>query len=650
MQSTEPRQAPYGSWRSPISAALIARGATPLAMAEFDGSNVYWAEGRPTEGGRHVVVQAQPSGQPAALTPEGFNARTRVHEYGGGAWLVSRGTVYFSNYADQRLYRQDPGGQPHPITPEPSIQAGARYADGRVTPDGRRLICVRERHHPDREPTNELVAVPTDGSAEPAVLATGADFYAAPRVSHDGRWLAWLQWDHPRMPWDGTELWSARLSEAGTLGAARRIAGGPDESLFQPEWSPDGRLHVISDRTGWWNLYAVGDDDTLQPLAPMDAEFGTPLWVFGLATYGFLGDGRVACWYTDRGVEHLGLIQPGSGTVTPLPLPYTAYASGSLRVSGKTLLFKASTASEPMAVITYDVEQGASTLHRSSLERGVDPKYVSPAQPITFPSANGRDAHALYYPPRNADFSAPDGERPPLLVMSHGGPTSATTAAFDLEIQFWTSRGIAVVDVNYGGSSGYGREYRQRLNGRWGIVDVEDCVAAATYLAERGEVDGRRLAITGGSAGGYTTLAALTFTNTFAAGASHYGVADLEALARDTHKFESRYLDTLVGPYPERLDLYQQRSPIHFTDRLACPVILFQGLDDKVVPPQQAEMMAHALEKKGVPYAYLAFQGEAHGFRKAETIQRVLEAELAFYGQVFGFETPGVPPVPMGNQ
>jgi dipeptidyl aminopeptidase/acylaminoacyl peptidase len=636
-----PEAAAYGGWRSPITAASIAAGGVALAFVDIVDGDVYWLEGKPLEAGRVVLVRQAAGGARQELTPKPLSVRTRVHEYGGGASVVHRRTAFFSNFADQRLYRQDSGMEPRPITPEPSVAAGTRFADACLTPDGRLLLCVRERHESEgpRAPdvTNELVAMPADGSGEARVIAAGHDFYSSPRISPDGRQLAWLVWDHPCMPWDGSEVWVGDLNGDGSISNARRVAGGEQESIFQPEWSPTGELHFVSDRTGWWNLYRL-HDDTVEALAPMAAECGSPQWVFGMSTYAFLADGRIACIVSQAGIDRLAFVRPGQPTrAETADLPYTAFARR-LRASGNTLVFIAASPTEPASVIRLDTSSGARETLRRSLDQDIEARYISPPRSIAFPTENGTaTAYALYYPPANADFLGPPGERPPLIVESHGGPTAMTQAQLSLDIQFWTSRGFGVVDVNYGGSSGYGRAYRERLNGRWGIVDTEDCISAARYLAEQGEVDGQRLVIRGGSAGGYTTLCALVFHDDFAAGASYYGVADCEALAIDTHKFESRYLDGLIGPYPEARDVYRARSPIHFADRLSCPVILFQGLEDRVVPPSQAERMVEALRATDLPFAYLAFEGEQHGFRKAETIQRTLEAELYFYSRVFRF-------------
>jgi dipeptidyl aminopeptidase/acylaminoacyl peptidase len=653
-----PQAAPYGGWHSPISAADIASAAVPLSGPELVGGDVYWLEGKPLESGRTVVVRRTADGRQQELTPAQFNVRTRVHEYGGGAYLVSGTTVFFSNFTDQRLYRQDPGEQPRPITTEPAVPAGLRYADAQATSDGRWLICVRERHTADEatEAINELAVIAADGSDEGRTIAAGHDFYSSPRISPDGRRLAWLTWDHPRMPWDGTELWVADLAGDGSLSNEQRMAGGAEESIFQPEWSPVasevGTLYFVSDRTGWWNLYRLPQGAAQpEPLALMDAEFGAPQWTFGMSAFAFLADGRVACVVSQNGFDRLAFVRPGFGQAVEFAdLPYTAIARG-IRASGNILLFVASSPTEAAAVIRMDATTGACESLRRGLDSPPDPGYVSRPRAIAFPTSAGQAvAHAIYYPPTNADFVGPAGELPPLIVRSHGGPTSMTLAQLDVGTQYWTSRGFGVVDVNYGGSSGYGRAYRERLRGQWGIVDTQDCINAARYLAGLGEVDGRRLAIRGGSAGGYTTLCALVFHHDFTAGASYYGVADCEALAKDTHKFESRYLDSLIGPYPAARDVYYARSPIHFADQLACPVILFQGLEDRVVPPSQAEMMVAALRAKKLPVAYLAFEGEQHGFRKAETIRRTLEAELYFYGRVFAFPlADAVEPVEIEN-
>jgi len=639
----KPQVAPYGSWKSPITSDLIVAETVGLGQIVLDGRDVYWLELRPTEGGRIVIVRRTPDGQTTDVTPPPFNARTRVHEYGGGAFAVSEGTVFFSNFADQRLYRQDPGAQPRPITPE----AALRYADGVIDRPRARMICVREDHRVAGEVVNTIVSLDLQGSEGGTVLASGNDFYSSPRLNPDGSRLAWLTWNHPNMPWDGTELWVGEVQADGSLGRTECVAGGSDESIFQPEWSPDGELTFISDRTGWWNLYRWRDGQTTL-LTQLEAEFGQPQWVFGMSTYAFESPGRIICTYTQEGSWHLASLDPVSGALEPIASPYTEIAS--LRAAPGWAVFLAGSPVEALSIVQLDLATGQFEVLRRASEVTIDPGYLSIPEAIEFPTENGLTAHAFYYPPANRGYVAPEGERPSLLVMSHGGPTSATTGTLDLETQYWTSRGIAVLDVNYGGSTGYGRAYRERLNDRWGVVDLDDSVNGARFLAERGEVDGNRLAIRGGSAGGYTTLCALTFRDLFAAGASYFGVSDLEALAKETHKFESRYLDRLIGPYPERRDLYQERSPINFVERLACPVIFFQGLEDEVVPPAQAETMVAALRTKGVPVAYLPFEGEQHGFRRAENIKRSLDAELYFYSKIFGFEpAEPVEPVPIDN-
>jgi dipeptidyl aminopeptidase/acylaminoacyl peptidase len=643
-----PTVAPYGSWRSPIGAELVAAGGVSLDEVRVAGDQALWLEGRPLEGGRQVVCRAGPAGgAPQEVTPEGFNVRTRVHEYGGGAYAVHGATVFFANFADQRLYRQDPGAPPRPVTPEPPAPAAHRYADATITPDGRLLVCVRERHE-DGEVANELVAVATDGGAPPAVVAAGRDFYASPRLSPDGGRLAWLEWDHPNMPWDATELRVAEFAAGGLASVPATVAGGPAESVFQPEWSPEGVLHFVSDRSGWWNLYRQGSGGA-EPLAPMEEEVGGPQWVFGMSRYAFLPGGRIALVHGRGPLQRLGVLAP-DGDLVDLDLPFTSFYPPQLRAMGGRLVCVAGSPTRPAAVVVVDPGGGQVQVLRRGREEAPDPAYLSVPRQVDFPTTGGRTAHALYYPPANRDFRGPDGERPPLLVTSHGGPTAEVTSLLAMGYQYFTSRGFAVVDVDYGGSTGYGRAYRQQLDGQWGVVDVDDCVAAARHLAAAGEVDPGRLAIRGGSAGGWTTLCALTFRDDFAAGASYYGVGDAEALARDTHKFESRYLDRLIGPWPEAAELYRQRSPVHHPERLSCPVILLQGLEDAVVPPAQAEAMAAALDAKRIPYAYVAFPGEQHGFRRAEHIRRAIEAELYFYGRVFGFDLADpVEPVPIAH-
>ncbi|MDO8681042.1 MAG: S9 family peptidase [Acidobacteriota bacterium] len=651
---------PYGSWASPLTAARVTAGALRLDQIHLDGNDVYWVEGRASEGGRYVIVRMTPDGVMSDVTPAGFNVRSRVHEYGGAAYTVDRGTIYFSNFEDQRLYRQTPGQAPEALTPK-----GYFYADYRVEAVHKRLIAVREDHtRGDAAPPNTIVAIQAGGAGGAGpVLVSGADFYSDPIVSPNGQSLAWIQWNHPNMPWDGTELWIAAVKADGSLGAREKIAGGPDESIFQPEWSPDGTLYFVSDRSGWWNLYRSPSTSfragrgPAEPVHAMAAEFGKPQWTFGMVTYAFISRDRLVATYVEDGRWRMALVDTGTGKFEPIDLhPSAAAALGapvplqpteSIRANPRAIYFVGGSATEATAIVRVPLDSMNAVILRSSSGERIQPEWISVPEAVTFrvvPKAAGdpRDVHAFYYPPTNPGVTAPDGERPPLLVLTHGGPTGATSDVLDPEVQFWTSRGFAVLDVNYSGSTGYGRPYRDRLKGQWGIVDVEDAVGGAEAMVAQGKADAARLMIRGGSAGGYTTLAALTFHSTFKAGASYYGISDIEVLAHDTHKFESRYLDSLIGPYPAARDLYVNRSPIHFTDRLSCPLILFQGLEDKVVPPNQSAMMAEALKKKGVKVAYVTFEGEQHGFRKAENIIRALEEELAFYRDVFG--VPGSDP------
>ncbi|MGC1196542.1 MAG: S9 family peptidase [Geitlerinemataceae cyanobacterium] len=618
----------YGSWKSPITSEAIVSDTIRLGEIAATGKAVYWLEGRPQEGGRNVLVRRTPDGQIEDVTPAGFNVRTRVHEYGGGSFLVDGDTVYFVNFADQRLYRQTVDAEPEAIVPEGKF----RYANFEIDRPRNRPIGIREDHTGEGEAVNTIVGIGLDGTIE--VLVSGNDFYSSPCLSPDGTQLAWLTWNHPQMPWDGTELWVASFGEDGSLEDAKRISGGIDESIFQPQWSPDGVLYFVSDRADWWNLYRWQNGE-VEPLYPLDAEFATPQWVFGMSTCAFTEDGHLVCTYTQQGTWQLAILDPATKQLRNIETSYTEISG--LKAIGNNVLFLGASPTMASAIVQLDLVTGQHDILRPSSRLEIDPGYLSIPQPIEFPTENGLTAYAFYYPPTNKDYTAPEGEKPPLLVKSHGGPTASTSTSLRLSIQYWTSRGFAFLDVNYGGSTGYGRTYRQRLQGNWGIVDVDDCVNGARYLAQRGWVDGDRMAIAGGSAGGYTTLAALTFHDVFKAGASYYGISDLEVLVTDTHKFESRYLDGLIGAYPEQKSIYIDRSPIHFTDRLSCPVIFFQGLEDKVVPPNQAEMMVEALRKKGLPVAYVPFEGEQHGFRKAENIKRALDGEFYFYSRIFGY-------------
>lgn len=642
--------APYGSWRSPITARWIVADAVGVGSIALAGEDLLWSESRPSEGGRTALVRRGPDGAARDVLPPPWSARSRVHEYGGGAFTADARTVYLVEDREQRVVACPlDGGAPTYLT----AASARRHAD--LTLDARRgrLIAVCEDHAATPEPANFLVSIPLGGDGAATTLVSGHDFYASPRLSPDGSRLAWLAWRHPSMPWDETELWVAELDSAGVPQDARMVAGGAGESIFQPEWSPGGVLHFVSDRSGYWNLYRLpaaggASAPTAEALCPRAAEFGLPQWVFGMTTYGFASEHEIVCCFAEHGIWRVARLDTRDGRLTPLALPFSGVSG--LVVRGPRAWFVGGSATAPAALVELGHATGAHRIVRRSSSLDVDPGYVSAAQAIEFPTAGGRTAHAFYYPPANRDFAAPSGELPPLRVRSHGGPTAATDGVLKLPIQYWTSRGFAVLDVNYGGSTGYGRAYRERLRGAWGVVDVEDCVAGARHLAERGLADPARLTISGGSAGGYTTLCALVFHDVFAAGASHYGIGDLAALAADTHKFESRYTDSLVAPWPAGEALYRERSPLRHADRLARPVIFFQGLDDKVVPPGQAEAMVAVLRAKKLPVAYVAFPGEQHGFRKAENIVRALEAELDFFGRILGF-TPAdaIEPVEIEN-
>ncbi|HXG88798.1 MAG TPA: prolyl oligopeptidase family serine peptidase [Vicinamibacterales bacterium] len=625
--------APYGTWKSPLTAARVTAGSLRFDHIVLDGDDLYWVEGRASEGGRNVIVCRSRDGAVRDITPADFNVRTRVHEYGGAAYTVDDGTVYFSNFADQKMYRQARNGSPQPLT-----AAGYLYADSRLDPKRERLIVVREDHTAPGEPVNTIVSVPTTPTgpgpqAPDRVLVSGADFYSDPILNPAGDQLAWLQWDHPNMPWDGTELWLADVAADGSLITPRRVASGDSDSIFQPEWSPDGTLFFVSDRTGYWNLYRLRNGG-VDALLPMAADFGKAQWTFSMTTYAFASSTRIVATYVDAGRWHCGVLDIEDRTFERLALGLEPFES--IRVRDGQIYFIGGAATRPSCIAAVSLADSHVSVLRTSTDDEIDPAWVSAAEAVSFRS-DGADVYAFYYAPKNPECAAPAGDRPPLLVLSHGGPTTATSGVLDARLQFWTSRGFAILDVNYGGSTGYGRAYRDRLKGQWGLVDVADCVNGAKFLVAAGYADPNRLMIHGGSAGGYTTLAALTFHDTFQAGASYYGISDIEVLAQDTHKFESRYLDSLVGPYPAARDVYRARSPIHFTERLSCALILFQGLEDQVVPPNQSEMMAAAVRKKGLPVAYVPFAGEQHGFRKAENIIRSLEAELYFYGAVFGF-------------
>ena len=627
---------PYGSWPSPISAAAVGAGEVRFEGIWCDGPDTYWIEGRPEERGRCVIVRRTGSGT-ADVIAAPFSARTFVHEYGGGAMLADGGTVCFANAGDGRLYGVVPGATARPLTPE---LGDVRYADMAADPAHERLLCVVEDHRV--APVRNDISMVALGGGEPQTLISGNDFYSSPRVSPDGTRLCWLTWNQPNMPWDGTELWVADLAEDGAVGGARCVAGGARESVFQPEWSAGSTLHFISDRTGWWNLYRL-DGDGAVAIAPMRADCGHPQWRLRMASYGFLDGGRIALTACHDGVWRLHVVEPDGG-VRDIDLPYTTLGP-SLDTHGDGVVMTAGGPRDAPGIVRVDTSSGASVTLRATAGVGVEPALLSVPEHITFPGHRGETAHAWYYRPHNESVEPPAGARPPLLVHAHGGPTSSTSATLSPAVQYWTSRGFAYLDVDYGGSTGYGRAYRDRLNGASGVVDVGDCVAGAVHLAERGDVDAGRLFIEGGSAGGYIVLCAMAFHDVFAAGASFYGIADLEALLADTHKFESRY----DAPYPSDATELRARSPVHFVDRVRRPVLLLQGLDDTIVPAAQSQMMYDALRDAGVPCAYVAFAGEGHGFRQAATVVRSVEAETYFFCRVTGLQPPDVEPIPIAN-
>jgi dipeptidyl aminopeptidase/acylaminoacyl peptidase len=633
-----------GSWPTPVTSELVVRAAARLGEVVVDGNDVWWSESRPTEGGRSVIVRRSADGTVSDVLPAPWNARTRVHEYGGGSWTVADGTLWFTEFSDQRLYRLDAGSDsPLAVTPEPSVRAGVRHADLQVTGSG--VLAVRETHAEGDRPAdvvNELVRVSSAGTD---VLVSGPDFLSDVRLAPDGSTLAWLQWNHPYMPWDAAQL-VVRTAD----GAETVVGGGPGESVVQPVWDPDGNLWFLCDRTDFWSLYRWRPGGEVELVVDVGSDIAGPQWVFGQSRLALLTGGRVAFAYGREGADRLAVREP-DGTVRELDLPFGVFRY--LTAQGSSVVCVAGGPSSEPVVLRVDVDGGEPEILRPARDLGLDPAWFSRPEHITFPTPDdgtGIDVtHALVYPPTNPRATALDGDLPPLLVVVHGGPTSAATPVLNLDVQYWTSRGFCVADVDYRGSVGYGRRYRDALQGRWGVVDLDDVVACARHLADSGRVDPARMAIRGGSAGGYTTLAALTMRpGVFTAGASHYGVADLGALAAETHKFESRYLDGLVAPWPSGAAVYAERSPITHVDALDTPLAVFQGDEDEVVPPDQAEAIVAALRQKGVPHAYLLFRGEQHGFRKAENIRAALDGELSFYAQVWGFELPesdGITPI-----
>jgi dipeptidyl aminopeptidase/acylaminoacyl peptidase len=654
---TETRIAPYGTWTSPISAESLASSGHPVGGGAYAGDEVWWQELRPTEGGRLSIRRAGADGEPVDVLPAPFNARTRVHEYGGGAWTVTGladgpAVLVFANFDDQRVYRLDVDtvdAEPSPLTPE---GLGMRFAE--LQQRGAEIIAVRETHS-DSGLSRDIVAIPLDGSAASDAgrirsIVSGSHFLASPRISPDGTKLAWIAWEHPQMPWDGTELRVGAIGEAGSVSEWRTLLGSTTESVLQPEWRDDDELFVISDRKGWWNLYLVEVAGAeLRPLHAASFDFGGALWMLGTTWYTVLDADRLLTVRT-FGTDQAAILGVPTGELTELPLEIDSISFGARR--GQRILVTGGSAVLASGLRELDLQTRALTDIRLSVDNKPavdelpDRAYLPTAVARTF-GTDERPVHTFVYEPANPEFAAAAGERPPFVAFVHGGPTSRTVPAVNPTIAYFTSRGIGVVDINYGGSTGYGRKYRDRLRGQWGIVDVDDTVAAVRGLADAGIADGDRLAIRGGSAGGWTVLASLTQSDVFACGASYFGVAELTLFAAETHDFESRYLDGLVGPLPEAADLYEERAPLNNVDGLSCPVLLLQGLDDKIVPPSQAERFRDALEAKGLRHAYIAYEGESHGFRRASTIISATEAELSFYGQVMGFVPVDVPVLPL---
>lgn len=647
MDSENDQPSPFGTWPSPISAEMVARSGIEFGHLAQDGDILYWREERPEEDGHGVVVRGMDDSTDD-LTPPGYDVRTLVHEYGGGDFGVHDGQLYFANFEDQRIYRQAPGESPVAITLEPETDRGLRYADFEITDDGRYIYCVRENHDAAAgdetldEPVNELVCLATDRNESPKVVATGHDFYASPRLSPGDERLTWLTWDHPRMPWDGTELHVADVEADRMLTNSKTVMGGPDESVFQPSWRDDGTLHAVSDRTGWWNLYRR-ENSEWRVYREEPAEYGIPQWQFGYCTYGFLDDGTVIVLVTRRGEQALELLHP-DGDHEEGELAFDVFGP-QIKTAGESAYFVAGGPDTPMGVVRWTPGTEPVTL-RTAFDLTVNTTYLSDPEHLSIPTRDGAETYAHYYPPTNPDVKPPEGERPPLLVTVHGGPTALSGPDLSLLIQFFTSRGIAVADVNYRGSVGYGRAYREALYGEWGIIDVIDCIDTARYLADDGRVNRNEMVIRGGSAGGFVVLCALAFHDEFAGGTSYYGVADLERFLDITHKFESRYLNQLVGPHPQAAETYRERSPVHHADGIDSPVLLLQGEDDPVVPLSQAEGMVEALETNDVPHVLHVFEDEQHGFRQETTRERAYELELAFYSQVMDFDLEsGIPPV-----
>ncbi|MBI1197802.1 MAG: prolyl oligopeptidase family serine peptidase [Phenylobacterium sp.] len=642
-----PRIAEYGSWETPWTPERVAASSffpqywvTQLEV-DSDGA-VYACTRRGEGGGRAEVLRLDGQGGGESLTPPPFNVRTQIVEYGGAAFAVCDGVLFFI-HADQRWRRRDPDGTIRPITAEGAVRYGAPQVDRAR----RRLICVREDHRAGGEPVNAIVAIAMDGDEFGEVLVEGDDFYAWPALSPDGAQLAWTAWNHPHVPWDVTSLSCAKLDAAGRVASVATVAPEDAEVACDAQFGPDGTLYFVSDRSDWWNYYRW-DGAAAWPVAPMAIEFARPFWNMGTSDYRVLDDGRLFGVHNRDGINHLGFVDPATGALERLDLPYSYYAR--LQVHAGKAFVLAASAVRPAEVIEIDLATGATR----SLLRMPAPEdaegYISAPRHITFPSAHGRTGYGFLYLPANRDFAAPAGTRPPLLVTSHGGPTGCTNTCFNPAIQFWTSRGYAVFDINYAGSTGYGRPFRDLLKGGWGVVDVEDHAAAALHLAREGLVDGARLGVRGWSAGGYNTFACLAFADVFHAGCAYFGISDVAVWAAETHKLESRYPDYLVGPRETSAELWKARSPLHHADRIRAPLLMLQGDRDKITPPNQSERILENLKRRGVPVGYILFEGEGHGFRKSETNLASLQAELAFFSRIFGVTPPErLPPIPLLN-
>ncbi|MDG1438429.1 MAG: prolyl oligopeptidase family serine peptidase [Emcibacteraceae bacterium] len=623
-------EAPYGSWESPITAELTTQNAVGLRSVRLDGDDLYWIESRPEEGGRRAIVKRDADGNVTDAIPEEFSSRTRVHEYGGGSYFVENGVIYFSNHSDQKLYRYNGEGTPEALTTD-----GYRYADCIMDTNHNQLICTQEDHTEEGEPVNTLVAVSLDGGGKVRTLFSGTDFVSSSALSPDGNSLVWITWDHPNMNWDDTKMWKARVTDQGSLSGTSTIIQRKSLSVQEPRWNADGELYYISDPTGWWNFQKFEDDES-RSLTRKQIEFGKS-GALGAHSWAFYGDDQIIAKYESEGTSHLATVDLGNGAVEEIETPYVSISK--VYSNGNKVYILGATTTTATEIAEYD--DGDFITVRKSQDALVDDSYISEPEAITFPNLKGEATHAFYYAPKNADYEAPEDTLPPTIVRLHGGPVGATNSAFRMSRQFWTSRGFAIIDINYGGSTGYGRSYRERLRGQWGIVDIDDTKAAIDYIVDQGLADREKLLIAGGSAGGYSVLVALSQHDIFAAGANYFGISDLEVLARDTHKYESRFLDSLIGRYPEDIDIYKDRSPINHLDGFSSPLITFQGLLDEVVPPNQSELIVSALREKGVPVAYYPYEGEYHGFGKKENIIHSLESELVFYGKILGFTPAG---------